>query len=242
MAMLGLSRFCEDLIIYNTYEFSFINIDDSFCTGSSIMPQKKNPDVLELIRGKSALVTGNLMQVFMLLKGLPSTYNSDMQEDKKIFFNSYRETIDSLVIFNRVLEKIGFNGRNIADSASSGFMEATDAADYLVKKGESFRNAHNIIGRLVRHCIDNGIKLQDMAVDKLKEYSKYFDTDFYSSITVSSSVAAKSTTCGTSPSSVKKMLLSDRKTAEKLLKEINIASEQIPDLDEILSGRREIAL
>jgi len=242
MAMLGLSRFCEDLIIYNTYEFSFINIDDSFCTGSSIMPQKKNPDILELIRGKSALVTGNLMQVFMLLKGLPSTYNSDMQEDKKIFFNSYRETIDSLVIFNRILEKIEFNGRNIADSTSSGFMEATDAADYLVKKGESFRNAHNIIGRLVKYCIDNDIKLQDMAIDKLQEYSKYFDAGFYSSITVSSSIAAKSTACGTSTASVKKMLASDRKTAEKLLKEINNASERIPGLDEILSGLVKITL
>src|SRR4030066_1043222 len=146
--MLHLSRFCEDLIIYNTGEFSFIEIDESFCTGSSIMPQKKNPDILELIRGKSSLVAGNLLQSIILLKGLPSTYNRDLQEDKKILFDAYKETTSSIEMFSKLLEKIKFNTVKIKDSIKNSFIEATDIADYLVKKGESFRKAHNIVKKI----------------------------------------------------------------------------------------------
>jgi len=132
--MLHLSRLCEDLIIYNTGEFSFIKIDEDFCTGSSIMPQKKNPDVLELIRGKSSLVIGSLMQSMILLKGLPSTYNRDLQEDKKILLSAYEETSASIEIFTKLLEKIKFNSIKINNALEEGFLEATDIADYLVKK------------------------------------------------------------------------------------------------------------
>lgn len=235
MAMLGLSRFCEDLILYNTFEFSLINIDESFCTGSSIMPQKKNPDVLELIRGKSALVTGNLIQIFILLKGLPSAYNSDMQEDKKIFLNSYKETIESLNIFKAVLKKIDFNGKNMPGSCKTGFMEATDAADYLVKKGESFRNAHNIIGRIIRHCIDKNLQLKDLPLEKLIEYSQYFESDFYNHIRTENSISAKETACGTSVSSVKKMLSYDKKKTDRLKTAIDGLNKRIPVLEEMTS-------
>ena len=131
--MIHLGRFCEDLIIYNSNEFSYIEIDESFCTGSSIMPQKKNPDILELIRGKSSLVIGNLFQLMILLKGLPSTYSRDLQEDKKILFSAFKETISSISIFSRVIGKIKLNKLKINDSLKEGFLEATDIADYLVK-------------------------------------------------------------------------------------------------------------
>lgn len=236
MTMLDLSRFCEDLIIYNTQEFSFVEIDDSFCTGSSIMPQKKNPDILEIIRGKSALVIGNLMQVFTLMKGLPSTYNSDMQEDKKIFFNAYLETLESLKIFVKVLESIEFKGDKMSESCASGFLEATDAADYLVKKGESFRSAHNIIGRLVKYCIENNLLLKNIPLEKLQCYSKYFDRDFYSFITTNNSIAAKVTGCGTSIKSVKSMLRNHKKTVGRFKEKLQEIKTRIPEPDEIIAS------
>src|SRR4030066_1726836 len=140
--MMHLSRFCEDLIIYSTNEFSYIEIDESFCTGSSIMPQKKNPDILELIRGKSAVVAGNLTQFMMILKGLPSTYNSDLQEDKKILLSAFAETTSSIDVFTKLIGKIKFNRQTIKRSLESGFLEATDCADYLTRKSESLRKAH----------------------------------------------------------------------------------------------------
>ncbi len=200
--MLNLSRFCEDLIIYSTNEFSYIDIDESFCTGSSIMPQKKNPDILELIRGKSAVVAGNLAQFMMILKGLPSTYNSDLQEDKKILLSAFRETTSSIDVFTRLIGKIKFNHETIKRSLESGFLEATDCADYLTRKGESFRKAHNITGKLVRYCMEKGAKLAEMPLLSLKEYSAYFGDDFYESIKIENCVEAKKVDCGTSRKAV----------------------------------------
>jgi argininosuccinate lyase len=234
--MLNLSRFCEDLIIYNSQEFAFIDIDESFCTGSSIMPQKKNPDILELIRGKSALVTGNLIQMLMLIKGLPSTYNSDLQEDKKILLNAKAETLRSIDIFSRILSRIKLNEDNIKKSLETGFIEATDAADYLVKKGLSFRKAHNTVGKIVRYCIKNNLDLKKLDLTKLRQYSGYFDEDFYDAVDIRSCIESKVTRCGTSTVSVKNNLARSKKELSRLEEKISIMLGNIPDLDDIIAS------
>ena len=233
--MLNLSRFSEDLIIYNSNEFSYIYIDDSFCTGSSIMPQKKNPDILELVRGKCSLVVGNVTQLMILLKGLPSTYNSDLQEDKKIVFNAYKETASSIDIFTKLLEKISFNKEIIEKSLNSGFLEATDAADYLVRKGESFRKSHSIIGKMVKYCLDNGIRLSDLSLGKLKEYSSYFDKDFYKSINISSCINSKIVDCGTNKKQVSGKINSNKKIVKSFENKLSELYSRIPVLGNIIS-------
>ena len=235
MLMINLSRFCEDLIIFNTQEFSFIEIDDAFCTGSSIMPQKKNPDILELVRGKSAVVIGNLFSVMALFKGLPSTYNSDMQEDKKLLFNAESQTKECIDIFSRLLANIVFNEKVIMQSIKSGFLEATDAADYLVRKGESFRNAHHIIGRVVRHCIENNLSLGEMQTVKLKQYSKYFDNDFYRAIQMESCINAKTAVGGTAQKNVDSKLKESLKVIGDYEARLKSLFERIPDFELIVS-------
>ncbi len=202
MIMMHLSRFCEDLIIYNSDEFSYIEIEETYCTGSSIMPQKKNPDLLELIRGKSSLVIGNLIQILVLLKGLPSTYNRDLQEDKKILFSAIEDTLGSVNIFGKLLLKIKFNESVITDKLKLGFLEATDMADYLVKKGETFRNAHHIIGNIVKYCIDNNKIIPDLSIAKLKKFSGLFEEDIFKKIEMEACLNAKDVDCGTSLSKV----------------------------------------
>ncbi len=199
-AMLHLSNICEDFIIYASQEFSLIEIDDAYCTGSSIMPQKKNPDLLELIRAKSALVNGNLAQMLMLLKGLPSTYNRDLQEDKKILFSALGQTYASMELFSELLKNVEF--KPIDKKVEGSFIQATDIADYLVKKGESFRNSHNIVGRLVGYCIANGKDLKDVSIEELKGFSPYFGKDYYDCINILSCIDSKKVDCGTSSSSV----------------------------------------
>jgi len=232
--MLHLSRFCEDLIIYNTGEFSFIEIDESFCTGSSIMPQKKNPDILELIRGKSSVVTGNLLQSAILLKGLPSTYNRDLQEDKKILLSAYRETSSSIEIFSKLLEKIKFNTAKIAVSLNDSFIEATDIADYLVKKGESFRRAHNIVGKIVKYCIDKKITINDLKLDKLKGYSACFGNDIYEYANIKSCISNKKTDCGTSKKQVILSIESSIKNIKSSELGLKKLKERIADFNKIL--------
>ncbi len=234
MIMLNLSRFCEDLIIYNSQEFSYINIDESFCTGSSIMPQKKNPDILELIKGKSAVAIGNIVQILTLLKGLPSTYNSDMQEDKKIILNARTDTLNSLKIFTKVLQNISFNKEILKNSLKTGHIEATDAADYLVKKGETFRKAHNIIGKIVGTCLKEGIRLKDVPLKQLRDYSKYFGPDFYDLIDPEICIESKVTDCGTSTKSVSKRIKENKKRITDIESAISQLDKRIPDLDEII--------
>lgn len=223
LVMLHLSSFCEDLIIYNTSEFSFIDIDEKFCTGSSIMPQKKNPDVLELIRGKTSVVCGNLAQFLMLIKSLPSTYNRDLQEDKKILFNAYDETKKSINIFSTLLLKIEFNDKKIKDSLKDGFLEATDIADYLVKKGETFRTSHSIVGKLVRYCVKNNLKIKDLRLEELKKYSPYFDNDIYEKVKVESCIESKNVSCGTNKAQVKEKI----NTAEKIISNFENSIENL---------------
>ena len=234
--MLNLSRFCEDLIIYSTNEFSYLDVDESFCTGSSIMPQKKNPDILELIRGKSAVVAGNLAQFMMILKGLPSTYNSDLQEDKKILLSAFAETTTSIDVFTRLIGKIKFNRQTIKRSLESGFAEATDCADYLTRKGESFRKAHNITGMLVRYCMEKGAKLAEIPLAVLKEYSAYFGDDFYESIKTENCIEAKKVDCGTSKKAVLDKINLSKKLLSGYKKDLKNLTEKIPVFEDILSA------
>ncbi len=232
--MLHLSGFSEDLIIYNSSEFSFIEIDEDFCTGSSIMPQKKNPDILELVRGKYSLVMGNLIQLLTLLKGLPSTYNRDLQEDKKILFSAYIETISSIEIFNKLLGKIKFNNDKIDKSLKDGFLEATDIADYLVKKGESFRKSHNIVGKIIRFCIDKKIAFQDLKLRELKKYSSYFEDDIYSKVDIKSCISNKKVDCGTEINQVNLNIAAGNKGIGGYENKLKDLIKRIPRFEEIV--------
>jgi argininosuccinate lyase len=230
--MLHLSRICEDFIIYNSSEFSFIEISDGFCTGSSIMPQKKNPDILELIRGKSAIVTGNLVQILVLQKGLPSTYNRDLQEDKKILFQASDETLKSVDIFAALLKNISLNRDAIRENLEEGFLEATDIADYLVKKGKNFREAHHITGKLVNYCIKSKKNFRDLSKDELEKFSRLLDNDFQQKISMKKCVDSKLTPCGTNSLNVGKKL----KKADERLKNIKGRVEDLKNRNISLAG------
>jgi len=236
MVMIHLSRFCEDLIIYNSGEFSFIDIDESFCTGSSIMPQKKNPDLLELIRGKSSIVVGNLMQIMVLLKGLPSTYNRDLQEDKKILFDAVGETARSISIFTRLLGKIVFNREKIKEELEKGFIAATDMADYLVGKGESFRNSHNITGKIVRHCLGNDKKLEELTIGELKDFSPLFEDDIFDRIKMGACLAARAVDCGASPAQVGKRIKLLKKQISSFEKKLEGLKNRTAGLENIIDA------
>lgn len=232
--MLHLSRFCEDLIIYNTNEFSFIELSDEFCTGSSIMPQKKNPDILELIRGKSAIVIGNLIQFEVLQKSLPSSYNRDLQEDKGIVFQAFKETISSINIFNEIIKNIKINIDNINKNMKDGFLEATDIADYLVKKGETFRNAHNITGKMVRYCTEKKIGINELNLEFLKSQSPFFDNDFYGRTDFEACINAKKTDCGTNRKNVKDSLKSAINKINKINIKISELKSRVPDINTLI--------
>ncbi|MCJ7666060.1 MAG: argininosuccinate lyase [Actinobacteria bacterium] len=236
MIMIHLSRFCEDLIIYNSDEFSYIEIEESYCTGSSIMPQKKNPDIMELVRGKSSLVIGNLIQIMILLKALPSTYNRDLQEDKKVLFNAVGDTTVSVDIFRKLLLKIKFNKDIISDKLKQGFLEATDMADYLVKKGESFRNAHHIIGGIVKYCIENNKNIPDLSIDELKGFSGLFENDIFSKITMEACCNAKNIDCGTSSKQVTAKISQARSGIKELLSLLEGLKERTVDLQTVVDS------
>ena len=177
-----LSRFSEEIIMWSSWEFKFIELDDAFSTGSSIMPQKKNPDIAELVRGKTGRVYGNLITLLTMLKGLPLAYNKDMQEDKQAIFDSVDTIKDCLKIFTPMLETITVIKKNMRNAAAKGFINATDLADYLVKKGMAFRDAYKISGTLVARCIDLNKTLEDLPLDEYKKFSDLFDEDLYKAI------------------------------------------------------------
>lgn len=183
-----LSRFSEEIIIWNSNEYRFIEIDDAFSTGSSIMPQKKNPDIAELVRGKTGRVYGALMSLLTTMKGIPLAYNKDMQEDKEMSFDAMKTVQDCIILFDGMLSTIKFNKDVMAKSARNGFTNATDAADYLVNKGVPFRDAHGIIGQIVLACIDKGIAIDDMPLEELKSYSEAFDEDIFDAISMETCV------------------------------------------------------
>lgn len=186
--MMHLSRFSEEIIIWNSNEYQFVEIDDGFSTGSSIMPQKKNPDIAELVRGKTGRVYGHLMALLTTMKGLPLAYNKDMQEDKEGAFDAIDTAKSSLALFTGMLKTLRFNKARMEDSAKHGFTNATDVADYLVGKGVPFRDAHSIVGRLVLMCIERGIPLDDLPLEDYRQLSPAFDEDIYSSISLDSCV------------------------------------------------------
>ena len=186
--MMHLSRFSEEIIIWNSNEYRFVTIDDAYSTGSSIMPQKKNPDIAELVRGKTGRVYGDLMTLLTAMKGIPLAYNKDMQEDKEAFFDAVDNTSNCLILFTQMLSTLQFNKDNMKRSAMLGFTNATDAADYLVKKGMPFRDAHSVIGRLVLYCIDKNCAIDDLGIEDLKSFSELFDNDIYEEISLETCV------------------------------------------------------
>jgi len=184
MTMMHLSRFCEELILWNSTEFAFIEMDDAFSTGSSIMPQKKNPDMAELIRGKTGRVYGDLFSLLTIMKGLPLAYNKDMQEDKPPLFDAGDTLKDCLSIFTDVIKTMEVKTVRMEQAAKDGFMNATDAADYLVKKGLPFRDCHEIIGKMVLYCIGANKNLDDMTLEEFQDFSPLFESDIYEAIDV----------------------------------------------------------
>ncbi len=180
--MVHLSRFSEEIIMWCSWEFKFIELDDAFSTGSSIMPQKKNPDIAELVRGKSGRVFGDLMGILTVMKGLPLAYNKDMQEDKESLFDGLETVKMCLNAFTPMIETMKVNEVNMKNAASKGFINATDCADYLVKKGLTFRDAYKIVGKLVAYCIDSNKTLESLDLEEFKVYSEVFDLDVYDSI------------------------------------------------------------
>ena len=191
--MMRLSRFADELIIWNSNEYRFIEMDDAFSTGSSIMPQKKNPDICELVRGKTGRVYGDLMSLLTTMKGLPLAYNKDMQEDKEPAFDAIDTAKACISLFSAMLSTITFRKEVMRLSAVRGFTNATDAADYLVVKGVPFRDAHGIIGRLVLHCIDENKGIEDMSIGELKEFSPAFDEDVYDAVSLGTCVEKRLT-------------------------------------------------
>ncbi|MBU4176896.1 MAG: argininosuccinate lyase [Proteobacteria bacterium] len=211
LVQIHLSRLSEELVLWATEEFSFVTLADSFCTGSSIMPQKKNPDIPELIRGKSGRVVGNLMSLLMLLKGLPMTYNRDLQEDKEPLFDTVDTVSQSVAIMAQLLGNLTFNEARLAKGLGGGYMTATDLADYLVRKNIPFRQAHAIVGRTVAFCISKGKELTELTVQELQNFSEVIEADVFKVLSIEGSVASRVSLGGTSGKMVAKAL----KRAEK---------------------------
>lgn len=191
--MMHLSRFSEEIIIWNSNEYRFVEIDDGFSTGSSIMPQKKNPDIAELVRGKTGRVYGALMSILTTMKGIPLAYNKDMQEDKEVTFDAIETVSNCLILFDGMLKTMKFNNRVMEKSAMKGFTNATDAADYLVNKGVPFRDAHGIIGRLVLYCIEKDTSIDALSLEELKIISPVFEGDVYDAISLKTCVEKRLT-------------------------------------------------
>lgn len=217
LVMVHLSRLSEEIILWSTDEFKFITLDDGYSTGSSIMPQKKNPDIAELVRGKSGRVFGHLVATLTMLKGLPLAYNKDMQEDKEAFFDAVDTVKKSLMIFNPMLATMKVNKDKMSYQAARGFTNATDAADYLAKKGLPFREAHSVIGRMVAYCLDEGKSLDQLSIEEYKGFSSYFEEDIYKAIDLLTCVNDRNVVGGPAVSIVLKHI----DNTKEWLKEIN---------------------
>lgn len=204
--MMHLSRFSEEIIIWNSNEYRFVEIDDGFSTGSSIMPQKKNPDIAELVRGKTGRVYGALISILTTMKGIPLAYNKDMQEDKEVTFDAIKTVKDCLELFDGMLSTIKFNNEIMQKSAMKGFTNATDAADYLVNKGVPFRDAHGIIGRLVLYCLEKEKSIDELSLEELKEISTVFEADVYDAISLKTCVEKRLTVGAPGPLAMKEVL------------------------------------
>ncbi len=202
LLMMHMSRFCEDLVIWSGEEFGFVDISDAFTTGSSIMPQKKNPDVAELIRGKTGRVYGDLMAILTVMKGLPMTYDRDLQEDKEPLFDAVDTVKACLAVLSDMTGNLKFNRNRMLESAAGGFSTATDVADYLVMKGIPFREAHGIVGRLVGYCIERQKNMNALDIEEIRLFWKDADNDIYACMSVDGSVGARNITGGTARETV----------------------------------------
>ena len=204
--MMHLSRFSEEVIIWNSNEYQFVEIDDAYSTGSSIMPQKKNPDIAELVRGKTGRVYGALVSLLTTMKGIPLAYNKDMQEDKELSFDAMDTAKGCIALFTGMLDTIRFNKDVMRKSANNGFTNATDAADYLVKNGVPFRDAHGIIGQIVLYCIDKNIAIDDMSLEELQKFSPVFKEDVYDAISMETCVNTRCTIGAPSRTSMEQVI------------------------------------
>lgn len=216
MIMMHLSRFCEELILWSSHEFSFVEMDDAFSTGSSIMPQKKNPDVAELIRGKTGRVYGHLMGLLTTMKGIPLAYNKDMQEDKEPIFDALDTVKLCLPVFCDMIATMTIKKDNMLKGSKGGFTNATDVADYLVKKGLPFREAHEVVGRMVFYSIEKDIALDELTMDEFKDFSEIIENDIYDAISMETCVNDRKLTGGPAKETVEKAI----KSAEKYLKSL----------------------
>ena len=206
ICQMHLSRFAEEVILWNSNEYRFVELDDAFSTGSSIMPQKKNPDIAELVRGKTGRVYGALVSILTTMKGLPLAYNKDMQEDKESSFDAIDTLKGNLKLFDGCIATMRFRKDVMAASARNGFTNATDAADYLVTKGVPFRDAHGIVGALVLHCIEKGCALDDLTLDEFRAFSDRFDEDIHSAISLQTCVEKRLTEGAPGRAAMEKML------------------------------------
>ena len=204
--MMHFSRLCEEIIIWNSNEYRFVELDDAYSTGSSIMPQKKNPDIAELVRGKTGRVYGALMSLLTTMKGIPLAYNKDMQEDKELSFDAMYTAETCTELFTGMLRTMKFNKEVMAKSAVNGFTNATDAADYLVNKGVPFRDAHGIIGRLVLYCIDKGVSIEELSIEELKEISDKFEPDIYEAVSLKTCVEKRLTLGAPGPEAMQEII------------------------------------
>lgn len=204
--MMHLSRFAEDMIIWNTTEFGYVNLPDGFCTGSSIMPQKKNPDVLEIIRGKTGRVYGSLISLLTMMKGLPLSYNRDMQEDKEQIFDALDTLESSLKVLTPLVSKIIFNKERLNQEAGKGFILATEIADYLAKKGLPFRDAHEIAGKIVAYCDENNKELKDLKLEEFLKFSKLFSKDVLEVVDIKTAINKRDIPGATGINQVKEMI------------------------------------
>jgi argininosuccinate lyase len=200
--MMHLSRLAEELVLWSSADFAFIDLSDGFCTGSSIMPQKKNPDVPELVRGKTGRVYGNLVSLLTLMKSLPLAYNKDMQEDKEPLFDTIDTVRGSLKVFAEMIAQLSVNGARMREAAGRGFSTATDVADYLVRKGLPFRQAHEVVGKTVRFCLETGKTIPDLTLEEFRRFSKKIEADIFAAVTLEASVNARQATGGTARSAV----------------------------------------
>ncbi len=208
--MMHLSRFSEEIIIWNSNEYQFVELDDTYSTGSSIMPQKKNPDIAELVRGKTGRVYGALMSLLTTMKGLPLAYNKDMQEDKELTFDAIDTAKGCLALFEGMLRTMKFHAEVMEKSAAMGFTNATDAADYLVGKGVPFRDAHGIIGQLVLYCIDKKCSIEDLPIEELKQISPVFEEDIYEAVSLKTCVEKRLTVGAPGPEAMRAVIELER--------------------------------
>ncbi len=215
MLMAHLSRFCEEIVLWATEEFNFVEVDDAHSTGSSIMPQKKNPDVAELVRGKSGRVFGHLISLLSVIKSLPLAYNKDLQEDKEPIFDTVDTVKKCLNAFTEMFCALKFHKEKMLEAAEGGYINATDVADYLVKKGIAFREAHKVVGKMVRHCIGRKKRLEELNIHEFRQFSEHIEEDIYETLKLENCIKKRSIKGGPSPEMVKSAIAAVRRRIQK---------------------------